>query len=60
MRNMKEKVNSAATSIIGTMLKKDPREWPPDCIFLLYQPKRPCVKKADEKAKSHEAGVDSK
>ena len=52
MRNIEEKIKGVAKNMINAMLKKEPREWPPECLALLYQPKRPCVEKAEEKSES--------
>ena len=43
MKTMQEKINETARNLVGTMLKKEPREWPPECSWLVYQPVRPAA-----------------
>lgn len=45
MNNMQEKIKNVASSLASAMLSVDPREWPPTCPFLVYQPTRPNVDK---------------
>lgn len=41
MNKMQEKIHNAVRSIACNMAEKEPREWPPKCLILTYQPMRP-------------------
>ena len=51
MNTVQEKIKNAATRLASAMLAADPREWPPTCIFLTYQPMRPQADKKEEAQK---------
>lgn len=41
MENAKGVIKSLMTSLATAMVDGEPREWPPKCPFVLYQPVRP-------------------
>ena len=47
MMNVKEIVKTVMSGLATTMIKNDPREWPPTCSMLVYQPERPAIQKDD-------------
>ena len=54
---MKEKLKGVASKIVNGMLTKDPREWPPECTFLIYQPVRPIEKNINERTNQCEVST---
>ena len=41
MTNATEKIKNLARNLATAMIDGESREWPPECPFVLYQPKRP-------------------
>lgn len=41
MNKMQEKIHNVVRSIACNMAEKEPREWPPQCFIISYQPLRP-------------------
>ncbi len=37
-------INNLSKKLVTKMVDKEPREWPPTCILLSYQPVRPLAK----------------
>ena len=50
--NAKEVVKTAMRKLATTMINVDPREWPPTCTIILYQPQRPTIQKDDSNVES--------
>lgn len=48
MNKMQEKIHNAVRSIACNMAEKEPREWPPKCLILTYQPMRPSSTSTNE------------
>lgn len=48
MNKMQETIHNVVRSIACNMAEKEPREWPPKCLFLTYQPMRPEVNSSDD------------
>jgi len=53
MNKMQEKIHNAIRSMACNMAAKEPREWPPQCLIIAYQPMRPETK-PEEKVTSPE------
>ena len=41
MNNPKTKMKKVAQKLVSQMIDRDTYEWPPQCSFITYQPKRP-------------------
>lgn len=41
MKKLQEKMLKAFSKAANSMAEKEPREWPPKCYMLTYQPARP-------------------
>ena len=41
MSKFQEKIQNAVKALANNMVDKETREWPPACLLLTYQPKRP-------------------
>lgn len=52
MKNANEILKSVMRELATTMLDKDPREWPPTCTLIIYQPERPVIQKDDSNTES--------
>lgn len=52
MNNVKEIVKTVMRGLATAMLSNDPREWPPTCTMLVYQPERPAIQKDDTSIES--------
>ena len=52
MNKMHEKIHNAVRSIACNMAEIEPREWPPKCLFLIYQPMRPETNPKEDNARS--------
>lgn len=52
MKNANEIINTVMRGLATTMLNKDPREWPPTCTIIVYQPERPAIQKDDSNVES--------
>lgn len=45
MEKLQTKILKTISMAANSMAEKESREWPPGCIFLSYQPVRPCSEK---------------
>ena len=45
MKNANEILKSVMRGVATARLDKDPREWPPTCTLIVYQPERPAIQK---------------
>ena len=41
MEKLQKKIKGMVAGAVNVMIDKDAREWPPQCGFFAYQPKRP-------------------
>lgn len=41
MYKIQEKIHNVIRSLACNMADKEPREWPPQCLVITYQPMRP-------------------
>ena len=41
MMKSQETIKYAVSTLVSNLVAKDPREWPPQCLALTYQPMRP-------------------
>ena len=48
MNKMHEAIHNVVRSIACNMAEKEPREWPPQCLILTYQPMRPETNPKDD------------
>lgn len=48
MNTIQEKVHDVIRSLACNMADKEPREWPPRCLVLTYQPMRPEVNPSED------------
>ena len=44
MNKLQTKVHNVLTALAGKMADGEPREWPPTCFVITYQPMRPETK----------------
>ncbi len=52
MKNVKEMAKNVMSGLATAMISKDPREWPPTCSLIVYQPQRPSIQKDDSNSES--------
>lgn len=52
MKNANEIINTVMRGLATAMLNNDPREWPPTCSLIIYQPQRPAIQNGDSNTES--------
>ena len=54
MKKMQEIIHNAVRSIACNIAEKEPREWPPQCFIISYQPMRPETNPKEDRNSSEE------
>ncbi len=52
MSYISSKIRNLSKAFVDNLAEKEPREWPPKCIVLTYQPERPANKTKEESSKA--------
>lgn len=55
MNNPQEKVKKIVQNLVSQMIDRDTDEWPPQCSFITYQPKRPLHVRDETATKTEDA-----
>lgn len=51
LRKPNEKLNKLIKKAVSAAVERETYDWPPQCAFLLYQPKRPVGMQKNRKSK---------